>query len=75
MLDEHDGEGGSLPHLIVSRDGGEESESEDEDGEMDLGRLVAVKMMDRAMCDADDRTRISFVREVEVLRVSPYPIV
>lgn len=33
-------------------------------------RLVAVKMMDRAMCDANDRTRISFVREVEVLRVS-----
>ncbi|KZT32739.1 hypothetical protein SISSUDRAFT_488744 [Sistotremastrum suecicum HHB10207 ss-3] len=73
LLDEHDGEGGSLPHLIVSREGGEESD--DEDGEHDLGRLVAVKMMDRAMCDADDRTRISFVREVEVLRVSPYPIV
>lgn len=33
-------------------------------------RLVAVKMMDIAMCDANDRTRISFVREVEVLRVS-----
>lgn len=33
-------------------------------------RMVAVKMMDRAMCDANDRTRISFVREVEVLRVS-----
>ncbi|KAG9051141.1 hypothetical protein FS837_011987 [Tulasnella sp. UAMH 9824] len=32
-------------------------------------RMVAVKMMDRAMCDANDRTRISFVREVEVLRV------
>lgn len=34
------------------------------------GRLVAVKMMDRALCDVNDRTRISFVREVEVLRVS-----
>lgn len=33
------------------------------------GRLVAVKMMDIAVCDANDRTRISFVREVEVLRV------
>lgn len=33
------------------------------------GKLVAVKMIDRALCDADDRTRISFVREVEVLRV------
>ncbi len=35
-----------------------------------FSRLVAVKMMDRALCDANDRTRISFVREVEVLRVS-----
>lgn len=34
------------------------------------GRLVAVKMMELAVCDANDRTRISFVREVEVLRVS-----
>ena len=34
------------------------------------GRVVAVKMMELAMCDANDRTRISFVREVEVLRVS-----
>lgn len=34
------------------------------------GRVVAVKMMDRSLCDANDRTRISFVREVEVLRVS-----
>lgn len=31
--------------------------------------LVAVKVMDRAACDANDRTRIAFVREVEVLRV------
>ena len=34
------------------------------------GRVVAVKMMERSLCDANDRTRISFVREVEVLRVS-----
>jgi len=34
------------------------------------GRVVAVKMMDRSLCDTNDRTRISFVREVEVLRVS-----
>jgi len=33
------------------------------------GRLVAVKMMDLTVCDANDRTRIAFVREVEVLRV------
>lgn len=36
-------------------------------------RMVAVKMMDRAMCDANDRTRISFVREVEVLRHISHP--
>ena len=34
------------------------------------GKLVAVKMIDRSLCAADDRTRISFVREVEVLRVT-----
>ncbi|KAG8692482.1 hypothetical protein FRC08_009744, partial [Ceratobasidium sp. 394] len=37
------------------------------------GRLVAVKMMDRALCDVNDRTRISFVREVEVLRHVSHP--
>ncbi|QRV86830.1 Serine/threonine-protein kinase [Ceratobasidium sp. AG-Ba] len=37
------------------------------------GRLVAVKMMDRALCDVNDRTRISFVREVEVLRHISHP--
>ncbi len=45
----------------------------DESTEIDSkkgGRLVAVKMMNRALCDVNDRTRISFVREVEVLRVS-----
>ncbi|KAH7099131.1 Pkinase-domain-containing protein [Auriculariales sp. MPI-PUGE-AT-0066] len=35
--------------------------------------LVAVKIMDRAACDANDRTRISFVREVEVLRHIDHP--
>jgi hypothetical protein len=30
------------------------------------GRLVAVKLTDRAI---DDRTRVSFIREVEVLKV------
>ncbi|KAF8321789.1 kinase-like protein [Clavulina sp. PMI_390] len=37
------------------------------------GRLVAVKMIPIAACDADDRTRISFVREVEVLRHIAHP--
>lgn len=35
----------------------------------DHGRLVALKMMDRTLCDTDNRTRISFMREVEILRV------
>ena len=42
--------------------------------EREPGRLLAVKMMDRALCDSNDRTRISFVREVEVLRVSSFVV-
>jgi serine/threonine protein kinase len=34
-------------------------------------KVVAIKMMDKRMCKENDRTRISFVREVAVLRVSP----
>ncbi|CAL1703349.1 unnamed protein product [Somion occarium] len=37
------------------------------------GRLVAVKMTDRTLCDKNDRTRVSFVREVEVLRHISHP--
>lgn len=33
------------------------------------GRVVALKMTDRSLCERDDRTRVSFVREVEVLKV------
>lgn len=40
---------------------------EKEDG----GRLVAVKMTERSLCEKNARTRVSFVREVEVLRVRP----
>lgn len=36
------------------------------------GRVVALKMTDRSLCDRDDRTRVSFVREVEVLKVRLY---
>lgn len=39
----------------------------------DAGGLVALKMMDRALCDANDRTRVAFVREVEVLRHISHP--
>lgn len=39
----------------------------------DHGRLVALKMMDRTLCDNDNRTRISFMREVEILRHISHP--
>ncbi|RPD59294.1 kinase-like protein [Lentinus tigrinus ALCF2SS1-7] len=38
-----------------------------------FGRLVAVKMTERAACDANSRSRVSFVREVEVLRHISHP--
>lgn len=34
------------------------------------GRLVAVKMTDRSLCENNPRSKVSFVREVEILRVS-----
>ncbi|KAI0333174.1 kinase-like protein [Cubamyces sp. BRFM 1775] len=37
------------------------------------GRLVAVKMTHRSICDANSRSRVSFVREVEVLRHISHP--
>lgn len=37
------------------------------------GRLVALKMTDRTLCDKDDRTRVSFIREVEVLKHISHP--
>lgn len=64
VLNEFDGEGAILPDILpeervrVCRLPGE------------AGKLVAVKMLDRKLCETNDRTRISFVREVEVLRVS-----
>jgi len=39
----------------------------------DMGRVVALKMTDRALCDRDDRTRVSFIREVEVLKHISHP--
>ena len=60
-------------------DGGEESRQRTPSGSVsgkerdregqEEGRLVALKMTDRSLCDRDDRTRVSFVREVEVLKV------
>ncbi|KAM5542765.1 hypothetical protein V8D89_003726 [Ganoderma adspersum] len=37
------------------------------------GRLVAVKMTERELCDSSSRSRVSFVREVEVLRHISHP--
>ena len=67
VLDEMDGKGACWP------DSPEASRSNSFTSKEPMckpGRVVAVKMMERSLCDANDRTRISFVREVEVLRVS-----
>lgn len=39
--------------------------------ESDAEGLVALKMIDREPCDQNERMRVSWVREVEVLKVSP----
>ncbi|KAI0927963.1 hypothetical protein AcW2_004128 [Taiwanofungus camphoratus] len=39
----------------------------------EAGRLVAVKMTERALCEKNARTRVSFVREVEILRHISHP--
>lgn len=83
LLDELDGEGASVAAAGGARSGGvemfspidemkERSTSGVRADEQEKGTVVAVKMMNRALCDANDRTRISFVREVEVLRVRLY---
>ncbi|KAI0823916.1 kinase-like domain-containing protein, partial [Trametes gibbosa] len=45
----------------------------DGEGEAREGRLVAVKMTERSLCMANSRSRVSFVREVEVLRHIAHP--
>ncbi|KAI0628760.1 hypothetical protein C8Q77DRAFT_338207 [Trametes polyzona] len=52
---------------------GEEVDAEKKFVEARTGRLVAVKMTERSLCTANSRSRVSFVREVEVLRVSAHP--
>ncbi|OJT13026.1 CBL-interacting serine/threonine-protein kinase 9 [Trametes pubescens] len=42
-------------------------------GHAKTGRLVAVKMTERSLCSANSRSRVSFVREVEVLRHIAHP--
>jgi hypothetical protein len=51
--------------LVPITSNGEQEEYEEKGDE-----VVAIKMMDKRMCRENDRTRISFVREVAVLRVS-----
>jgi hypothetical protein len=41
------------------------------DAEETGSEVVAIKMMDKRICKDNDRTRISFEREVAVLKVSP----
>lgn len=53
--------------LVWSAHQVEESQSSDSSSS---SSLVAIKMMDRRICRENDRTRISFVREVSVLKVS-----
>lgn len=64
VLNEYDGEGAILPDTLPEK----------RVRTMHLpgttGQLVAVKLLDVKLCETNDRTRISFVREVEVLRVS-----
>ena len=67
VLDEMDGKGACWPD---SPEASRSNSTTSKEAMYKPGRLVAVKMMDRSLCDTNDRTRISFVREVEVLRVS-----
>ncbi|KIM28978.1 hypothetical protein M408DRAFT_329021 [Serendipita vermifera MAFF 305830] len=68
VLNELDGEGAILPSTIHASRRGRPMEAPSK-----VGKLVAVKMLDRTLCDVNDRTRISFVREVEVLRHISHP--
>ncbi|EIN07917.1 kinase-like protein [Punctularia strigosozonata HHB-11173 SS5] len=71
-LCERDGEGASAS--VSVGEFGELGAAADEDEDEGKGeRLVAVKLVDRTAPDVNDRTRISFVREVEVLRHISHP--
>lgn len=56
-------------HLAM---GGSTGTGADDRSPSRAGRLVALKMTDISLCDRDDRTRVSFIREVEVLKVNPH---
>lgn len=61
-----------VPQASTSRSErvGQEDADDEEEYEPKGDEVVAIKMMDKRMCKENDRTRISFVREVAVLRVS-----
>ncbi|KIP09294.1 hypothetical protein PHLGIDRAFT_86949 [Phlebiopsis gigantea 11061_1 CR5-6] len=69
------GSQGSLHEWFKEQDERLERGRGDEDNptRRDLGRVVALKMTDRSLCDRDDRSKVSFVREVEVLKHISHP--
>ncbi|CAG7846488.1 SubName: Full=Related to SNF1-related protein kinase KIN10 {ECO:0000313/EMBL:CCA66888.1} [Serendipita indica DSM 11827] len=69
VLNELDGEGASLPSPLAEN----EPRGRELGPPSKVGKLVAVKTLDRKLCDVNDRTRIAFVREVEVLRHISHP--
>ena len=71
-LDDDNNDNNNKDVVIQNANVGIGSSSVEDDATTRDGRIVAVKMMNRALCDVNDRTRISFVREVEVLRVSTH---
>jgi hypothetical protein len=66
-----------VPQVSTSRSerAGQEDADDEEEYEPKSDEVVAIKMMDKRMCKENDRTRISFVREVAVLRVSADAII
>jgi hypothetical protein len=54
---------------VLRRLKGKAKEVNDEWDDVDCTKSVAIKVMDKRICRENDRTRISFVREVEVLKV------
>ncbi|KAG8805380.1 hypothetical protein FRC19_006073 [Serendipita sp. 401] len=67
VLNELDGEGAIMPGILPEV-GIRQTEPASK-----TGRLVAVKTLDRKLCDSNDRNRVAFVREVEVLRHISHP--
>lgn len=58
---------------LVRNKGKARATDEGPDEEEAACEVVAIKMMDKRICRDNDRTRISFEREVAVLKVSRLP--